>query len=467
LLGPRAHGDLLEDVRFSEPERKKSALAEVERLRFGLPRAEPPPEIDGDLTDPCWQQPPAYLGKFRLGLTALPARHSREAWATYDDRFLYFGVKLQREPGTELRVLTRENDNPEIWEDDELEIFLDPFNTGTEYFQFIVNSERFVYDAAHSYRVVADPRGASPTDTRLKRETDADWSSGLLREVSIHDEYWSAEMALPLTSIGLSGAPPGHLVGFNITSADWDTEEYTCLSPTSNWHDPRQFGVLALGQPRLAVTQMDFGAVGAGTNRLRLAVRDLSGRPGDYTLLLVLTTEAGKAKSTTDFSLDAGGRQRVSLLFAPWGSTALDLATWRTTAVGPWEAHIQIADSTGQPVFAARRAGTLPDPLTMRLKSHATFTDGRPVIVSARIGFGGVTARRVILEVRLLDAHGRTVASQNLGATQGSILTAWLPVDELQPGAYRLQLSAVSDGQVAAQAEDELRVAASPFADRQ
>jgi len=467
LLGTPARADLLEQVRFSEPERKESALSDVERLRFELPRAQPPPEIDGELNDPCWQQPAAYLGKFRLGLTAIPARHTREAWATYDDRFLYFGVKLQREPGTKLRVLTRENDNAEIWEDDELEIFLDPFNTGTEYFQFILNSERFLHDAAHSYRVVADPRGASPTDTKLERETDPDWSSGLLREVGIHEEYWSAEMALPLASIGLSGAPAGHSVGFNITSADWDTEEYTCLSPTSNWHDPEQFGLVVLGQPRLAVTELELGAVGAGSNRLRLAVRDLSGLAGDYTLSLALTTQAGKVKSTEDFSLEGGGREGVALLFAPHGTIALDLTSWRRTSAGPWQADIQILDATDQLAFAARRAGTLPDPLTIRLKSHGTFTDGRPVMLSARMGFGSVTARRIQLEARLLDAQGRAVASQDLGPAQGSILTAWLPVDELQPGAYRLQLAAVSDGQVAAQAEDELSVAASPFADRQ
>lgn len=467
LLGPRAHGDLLEDVRFSEPERKESALAEVERLRFVLPRAEPPPEIDGELTDPCWQQPAAHLGKFRLGLTALPARHTREAWAIYDDRFIYFGVRLQRKPGTELRVLTRENDNAAIWEDDELEVFLDPFNTGTEYLQFIVNSERFVCDAAHNYRVVPDPRGASPTDTRLERETDADWSSGLLREVSIHDEYWSAEMALPLTSIGLSGAPPGHLVGFNITSADWDTEEYTCLSPVSNWHDPKQFGVLALGQPRLAVTDMDLGTVGPGTNRLRMSVRDLSGEAAQYTLALTLKTDAGKVRSTKEFALAAGARERLERQFSPWGCQTRDLAGCFAACAGDWRADIEILDAAGQPIYAGRRGGTFPEPLTIRLKSHATFTDGRPVMLSARIGFGAVTARRIQLEAHLLDAQGRAVASQDLGAVEGSVLTAWLPVDELQPGAYRLQLAAVSDGQVAAQAEDELRVAGSPFAGRQ
>ena len=50
-----------------------------------------------------------------------------------------------------------------------------------------------------------------------------------------------------------------------------------------------------------------------------------------------------------------------------------------------------------------------------------------------------------------------------LGVPQ-PVLDAWgVRFSELNS----LQLSAVSDGQVAAQAEDELRVAASPFADRQ
>ncbi len=452
LLTAAAHAELLEGVRFSEPVSAESTLAHPNRLRFELPRAAQAPQIDGELTDACWQEAAAHLGKFRLGLSALPARHTREAWATYDDQFLYLGVKLAREPGTQLRVLTHQPDNPRIWNDDELEVFLDPFNTGTEYYQLIMNSEGVLFDAAHSYKVVPDPGGVGPTDTKLERETEVAWSSGLVRAVAIHDEYWSAEMALPLRSIGLSGAPAGHSVGFNITSADWDTDEYTCLSPTSDWHDPHQFGLLALGEPRLRVEEVQLGRVGQGKNLLRARVADLSGEAGAYTLALTLTTQDGRTDRKSEFALEAGGAQTVGMVFEV------------PSAEGRWELDMRILDARGRPVYAARRAGALREPMVVGLKSHATFTDGRPVMVAARLGVGSMTAQRLNLEAQLLDSAGRVVATQDLGPPRGANLTAWLPVEDLQPGVYRLQVTAVSNGKVVAQAEDVLRVGASPFA---
>ncbi|HUS79977.1 MAG TPA: sugar-binding protein, partial [Armatimonadota bacterium] len=250
-----ARAELLEDVRFSEPRAERSGLEGVQRLRFELPEAGPI-KVDGMLDEPVWSNPTAHLGKFRLGVSAVPARHTREAWAAYDGRNLYFAVRLQREPGTQLRVRTTANDDSKIWEDDEIELFLDPFNTGTEYFHIILNSAGYFYDARNNNVLVPDPGGVGPADMKLERLTDLSWSSGLQQGIAIEDNWWTAELAVPFDNIGLTGAPAGHALGFNITSADWDTEEYTCLSPTTNWHDPLQFGVLVLGKPRVEVEEL-------------------------------------------------------------------------------------------------------------------------------------------------------------------------------------------------------------------
>jgi len=462
LLATVAGADLLEDVRFSEPKPAKSGVEGVERLRFELPEAAEM-AVDGRLDEAVWSDPAAFLGKFRLGLSAVPARHTREAWACWDAENLYFAVRLQREPGTELRVNTREDENSAIWEDDEIEIFLDPFNSGSEYFQLIINSGGFMYDARHENRLVPDPGGAGPGDMKLKRESDESWASGMKREVVIEDEWWTAEMAVPLASLGLIGAPAGHALGFNITSADWDTGEYTCLSPTSNWHDPLQFGVLTLGPPRLAVTDLDLGNVGAGSNRLRLRTRDLSGQGGEYELALTLITDAGRVRATRDFSLDPGGSRRASLTFSPWGSES-GAADWAKICSGPWRAEIQVSDAAGRSVYAARRVGAFAPMLTVDLGSRAVFTDGRPIQVAARLGLGSVTARTVELTARLLDERGRVVAAHELGRAGGSLITAWMSVDELAPGTYTFELVAGRDDERIARATRHLRVAASPFA---
>ena len=449
--GLAAGGQVLEDFRVSSGPGAQARTARTDGLRFVLSRAASTPVVDGELSDACWRDPSSRLGRFRLGLSAVLARHAREAWASYDRENLYLAVRLEREPNQPLRVNTREADNAMIWEDDEVEVFLDPFGTGTEYVQLILNSEGVLYDAAHRYAVVPDPRGASPGDTKLERATDAAWSSTLERRVVIGDRSWTVEMALPLRALGLAGAPGGHEVRFNITSADWDTKEYTCLSPTDNWHDPKQFGTLVLGEARVAVEELTLGSVGAGRNRARLRVRDVSGKAARYEL--VLTFRAGGVTDTAraGLPLPAGGVRTATLEFQAPSET------------GPWTADIQIVDATGVPVFAARKAGNLPAPLFVRLKSRAGFTDGAGVPVSVRVGLGEGSMQDTRLEARLVAGGDGEAFSQDLGAPPGGEITARLPVGRLAPGTYRLQIVATEGKRVIATAEDELRLGHSPF----
>ncbi|MCD6359518.1 MAG: carbohydrate-binding family 9-like protein [Armatimonadetes bacterium] len=459
-----ASADLLEDVRFSEPEPLGSGLEGVERLRFELPEAEGI-NVDGRLDEPVWSEPAAHLGRFRLGLSAVPARHSREAWAAWDADNLYFAVRLQREPGTELRVNTRENDNGKIWEDDEIEVFLDPFNTGTEYFQIIINSEGFLFDARHNLVLVPDPGAAGPGEMKLERVSDRKWSSELRRAVNIEDEWWTAEMAVPLRALGLAGASAGHSLGFNITSADWDTGEYTCLSPTSNWHDPLQFGVLALGRPRVEVTDLTLGNVGAGGNLLRARVRDLTGEGGSYTLVVTFTTDAGRVTSRREFTLEPDRSRRVSVRFRPWGTSSMT-GDWSRMCRGSWRADIEIVGDDGRRVYMTRRVGTFAPLLTLDLSSSATFTGGRPVKVAARLGLGSSTARSAVLTARLTDERGRVMREHQIGRAGGAVMSAWLPVDDLAPGTYTLELVAGLHEHRIARATETLRVASSPWASR-
>lgn len=444
---------LLTDVRFSAPGHAPLATASDDRLAFSLPRTEPSPTIDGVLDEPCWRDPRAYLGKFRLGLTPVPARHTREAWAAYDDRFLYIAVRLERKPDTQLRVATREPDNAMIWEDDEIELFFDPFSTGTDYCQIILNSEGVLFDAAHSNRIVPDPGGVGPNDTKLERQTDLSWSSGLVRRISVSDDCWTAELALPFDALGLTGAPAGHRVAFNITSADWDTKEYTCLSPTSSWHDPRQFGAFILGAPAVEVSSLQPTDVGTGRNIASVRLKDLTGKAARLKLEVDITTEGDSLRKTRTFLLPANSTQRFE--------TPFDV----DATSGPWRADIRIVNSEGKSVYAARRTGTIPPALTVNCGSHAVFSDAPPVLVGARIGLGVMTAVELRLEATLTDGKESRVATQDLGRPSGTELRAWMPVEGLSPERYQLKLIARFRGKVVAQAEEQLTIGLSPFAD--
>jgi len=447
----RAGAELLEDIQFSRPEPPPAVVSEANRLVFDLPRAEVAPTIDGRLDEPIWRDDRARMGQFRLGLSTTPARHSREAWGAYDARNLYLGVRLQREPGTELRVETLKLDDAAIWEDDEVEVFLDPFSSGTRYLQLILNSRGVLYDAVHENVEVPDARADSPGATVLQRITDESWDSNLARAVHVEDAWWSIEMALPLASIGLEGAPAGHRLGLNITSADWDTEEYTTLSPNNSWHDPLQFGVAVLGEPRMDVTALDLSGVGQGRNLLRLDARQLGGPEGDYTLSLTFRAPGQWLHKSVQFELTGARDAKPGLPFTI------------TAATGAWEAEIEVADPTGALVFATRRTGVLPGPMLVDLRSSAVLSDAPPIELSARLGVGQLTARRISLTAQLTGSDGRVVAEQELGDAGGPEMRAYLPVRGLAPGVYVLELLASEDGEAVARGSDIFRVARSPF----
>ncbi len=448
---PHAQGELLQHVTFTEQKRTEAAVPEANRLVFALPFADTAPEVHGRLDDAVWERDDAFLGKFRLGLSETPARHYRRAWAAYDADNLYIGVRLEREPGTELRVNTREPDNSAIWKDDEVEIFIDPFNSGSRYVQMILNSEAVLYDARHHYVEVPDAPAASPGATVLERVTDSEWDSHLTRAVQIEDEWWSLEMALPMASLGLEGAPAGHRLGFNITSADWDTEEYTTLSPNDDWHDPLQFGTIVLGEPRVEVTELDLTGVGSGRNLLRAEVRHIEGPTGTCTMALTFHAPNQDLHKKTRFELTEGETARPAMAFTV------------NAEAGKWNADVEISGPDGALIYATRRSGVLPGAMRVNLRSSAVLSDGPPIEMNARLGVGRLTARRLELMARLTTADGGIVTTQNLGRVRGPIVNALLPVAGLPAGTYSLELAATRNGDLVARGSDALRIVRSPF----
>ncbi|PIU63338.1 MAG: hypothetical protein COS85_16290 [Armatimonadetes bacterium CG07_land_8_20_14_0_80_59_28] len=451
LSAPYANASLLEDIRFLVGG-DGTRLVFVDRTRHKLTETAKPPIIDGRLDDDCWQVVSAGLGKFQLGLSPTLAQHSREAWASFDTENLYLAVRLQRKTGQELRALTRESDNPKIWEDDEVEIFLDPFGTGSAYYQIIVNSEGDVYDATHLLKVVPDPAGTGPADTKIVRDTDTSWSSNLIRKTGIYEDHWFVEMALPLNSIGLQGAPAGHEVRFNITSADWDTNEYTTLNPVSDWHDPVQFGGILLGSPLIIVEQFLLESVGAGMNAAALRVK-----------------AAGEALTGCfiDFSFRTpsaaiGKRTGLKLTSSESSETLIPFTVVESDQ--PWDAQIRIVNSAGQALFASRRAGVLPPLLAVDLGSRAAFTDGSPVKVTARTGVGRLALRESALTAVLRDPNGKVVDEQLIAPLKGGVMAARMSIENLAPGQHTLQVRLRDATLEVATAEQSFWVGASPFA---
>ncbi|WP_396624812.1 carbohydrate-binding family 9-like protein [Luteitalea sp.] len=150
--------------------------------------------IDGRLDEPAWTLAPR-VGAFRL-ITApdTPPAFPTEAALLWDDTHLYVAFASS---GREAWGRYTERD-ARLWEEEVVEVFLDPDGDGRQYAEIEVSPLNVVVDL-----LIAAPRAGGPE----ARRWDA---AGLQTAVARHAEGWVTEMAIPWASLagaGVSGPP--------------------------------------------------------------------------------------------------------------------------------------------------------------------------------------------------------------------------------------------------------------------
>ena len=140
--------------------------------------------VDGKLTDAAWKNAVA-VGDFFLGRTQRPEVDTR-VLVTYDKDNLYVGV-VCAEPNTAKLVATSKGPDGEVWNDDSVEVYLDPGCQKTrEFYGFMVNSKNVTYD----------------------RKRDATWSGEWKSGASVQEgQTWTVETAIPFKTLGVASKP--------------------------------------------------------------------------------------------------------------------------------------------------------------------------------------------------------------------------------------------------------------------
>lgn len=179
------------------------------------------PIIDGRLDEDCWT-PEQAVDRFVLHTgERLPSSRPR-AWVACDDTALYFAFECPHPPGAQLKLDATEHDG-DVWLDDSVEIFLDPWHEHGDYYQICVN-------AAGVLR-----------DTHRK---DTAWESGAQVAVQRDEDRWTAEVAVPFEALALDFRS-GERWGVNFVRND------RVLGETSTWslggfHDASRFGTVGV-----------------------------------------------------------------------------------------------------------------------------------------------------------------------------------------------------------------------------
>jgi len=151
-----------------------------------VPVTDTPPKVDGDLSDPAWKQALQCYGYYALGEPVTEVSTVMRVLFT-KDAFYLAARCTEPNPDRMLRNAVA-NDDPNIWRDDSVELFVAAEPTSSDYHQFIFNT--------------------------LGKHTD--WyrknlkynARGVTSRVRVAGDRWTLEARIPLTNF-VTGFVPG------------------------------------------------------------------------------------------------------------------------------------------------------------------------------------------------------------------------------------------------------------------
>lgn len=187
------------DFATYQPEVRPTRLARIDA-----------PEIDGILDDVAWTKAAVITEFYEVEPDIGPPDEETVVYLAYDSQNLYIAIRAYDKNPDSILTSILERDG-EVWRDDMLRFYIDPFNTGNSGFAFGINAL-----GARLDRLLQ--QGRSPN---VAWDTIWDVAS------NIDDEGWTSEIAIPFRSIS-----------FNPNAESWNimiTREISHKSEEVRW----------------------------------------------------------------------------------------------------------------------------------------------------------------------------------------------------------------------------------------
>ncbi|MFQ6096263.1 MAG: hypothetical protein ACE5O2_00950, partial [Armatimonadota bacterium] len=183
-----------ERQRKEQASRIKQRTTKVTRLPAGVA----PPRMDGRLDDEAWKRA-TLLEPFVL-LASHPEKPIAEtrAWVTYDDRALYAAFRCAEPQPDKMNVVGEQRDDP-LWQGDDVELMVSQPGKEWPFYHFMLNPRGVPWDGVND---------SQTSDTGY----DPEWEHG----VSIGEDFWAAEMAIPWSAMKMTAPKPGSQLRANL-----------------------------------------------------------------------------------------------------------------------------------------------------------------------------------------------------------------------------------------------------------
>ena len=166
--------DVSIDFQYYEPE------AEIARIA-----SDEAPKIDGDISDPVWSKA-TRIDRFYQTEPVRGAEPSETTvvYIAYDENNLYFAFFCGDSQPDKILATVMQRDR-ELWQDDNIRVYLDPYDSSRDAMAFLVNSLGTQMDMLIE------------NNSNFYPEWDTIWDVEARRT----DDGWAAEMAIPFRSI--------------------------------------------------------------------------------------------------------------------------------------------------------------------------------------------------------------------------------------------------------------------------
>jgi len=161
--------------------------------RYVCGRTATPPRLDGKLDDACWQEAPwtADFGDIE-GAKKPPPRLRTRAKMCWDDTAFYFAFELE-EPNVFATLRARDS---VIFQDNDIELFLDPDGDTHAYYELEINAYGTEWDLflRKPYRDTANAALHGWDIAGLRTAVHVD---GTIDDPTDTDRGWTVEVAIP------------------------------------------------------------------------------------------------------------------------------------------------------------------------------------------------------------------------------------------------------------------------------
>ena len=412
------------------------------------PVVETAPEVDGVLTDEAWEGAFAY-GEFTDNLGQAQADPPMEFRVATDGPRLYMALRMDHPDPAPLKDTPVLADEPGIFAQDCVEVFLAPEADKPTYYHFAFGPTGSYWDNCGSL-------------------TQKDFNYNTQHAARIGTDGWTLEVALPLDELGVvGGVTAGHLMALNVCREFHTPGEATrlhCWSPTGpGFHKRDAFGQLLVGTYS-ASAQTRVGHLEELLEGVRGAAGDSEAVRQDISFWADRVAElAGRVaalKSADDWqafseAADEAEAQLQRLGFGDRGLVVYEVNPWDLPQSGDLPApdvaetdEVALSALRGEHVTRAFAfANTTRDPLRVQ----CTSTDWHSPDRMKQLPASEYLALREAVEVglrgggSLRDALPTLDPGHHLTIPSGSNGIVWVTIDthDMEPGVWVLALKAM------------------------